>query len=282
MSLGHSAEPGRSVRWAIVGGMVFLIGLTVALRKDDIRMRLGSYVRPEHLLAWKGRSWAELSQKTPDSLSGTSSRALLSAKRSGVGGFLQRAFPPYHKIPAREAEDMQARIQTISREISTLEGANLRSEKKIRRLFPDRAYIVVDTRANRLYFREQHRVILDAVASTGSGAVLLGPRGQKWVFNTPKGIFRVQNKAAFPVWVKPDWAFIEESKPIPHARSIERVVEGYLGEYALYIGDEYMIHGTLYTRMLGKSVTHGCIRLNDDDLRVVYGAANIGTRIYIY
>jgi L,D-transpeptidase YbiS len=43
-----------------------------------------------------------------------------------------------------------------------------------------------------------------------------------------------------------------------------------------------MIHGTLYERLLGRSVTHGCIRLGKEDLRKVFGAVPIGTPIYIY
>jgi L,D-transpeptidase ErfK/SrfK len=55
-----------------------------------------------------------------------------------------------------------------------------------------------------------------------------------------------------------------------------------LGEYALGFGKGYFIHGTLYTRLLGKNVTHGCIRLNDDDLKSVYQLARVGTPIMIF
>jgi L,D-transpeptidase YbiS len=38
----------------------------------------------------------------------------------------------------------------------------------------------------------------------------------------------------------------------------------------------------LYTRLLGRSVTHGCIRVGDADLKAIYEAAAIGTKIYIF
>ncbi len=57
---------------------------------------------------------------------------------------------------------------------------------------------------------------------------------------------------------------------------------GVLGDYALGFGNGYFIHGTLYTRLLGRNVTHGCIRVGDDDLKVVFNNAQIGTKIYIY
>ncbi len=57
---------------------------------------------------------------------------------------------------------------------------------------------------------------------------------------------------------------------------------GVLGDYALAIGDGYMIHGTIYKRFLGMPVTHGCVRLNDEDLEVIYNTLNIGSKVYIF
>jgi hypothetical protein len=70
----------------------------------------------------------------------------------------------------------------------------------------------------------------------------------------------VLSKLANPVWRKPDWAFVEEGEPIPKDPG-DRLEYGSLGEYALYFGNGYMIHGTLYERLLGRPVSHGCVRL---------------------
>jgi L,D-transpeptidase YbiS len=84
-----------------------------------------------------------------------------------------------------------------------------------------------------------------------------------------------------PVWVKPDWAFLEEGLEIPKDPA-DRVEAGTLGEYALGFGKGYFIHGTLYKRLLGKNVTHGCIRLSDEDLKVLYRLTKIGTPVIIF
>ena len=55
-----------------------------------------------------------------------------------------------------------------------------------------------------------------------------------------------------------------------------------LGDYALELGDGYEIHGTLYPTLLGRSITHGCIRLNDEDLAVTFELIDTGNRVYIY
>jgi L,D-transpeptidase ErfK/SrfK len=164
---------------------------------------------------------------------------------------------------------LQARYKSLSRQLA--------------QLMPGQPYIVVDTARNHLYIKRRDRVMLDALASTGSGTILDKPgetKGQ-WIFDTPRGEFTVQSKLINPVWVKPDWAFIEEGLAVPRSQA-DRIEPGVLGEYALGFGKGYFIHGTLYTRLLGKNVTHGCIRLNDEDLKSVYQLAKVGTPIMIF
>jgi L,D-transpeptidase YbiS len=91
----------------------------------------------------------------------------------------------------------------------------------------------------------------------------------------------VQSKSRNPIWRKPDWAFVEEGLPIPKDPA-ERFEAGALGEYALYIGDGYLIHGTLYENLLGRSVTHGCIRLGRADLRELYRQVAPGTPVFVF
>lgn len=155
--------------------------------------------------------------------------------------------------------------------------------KQLVQLMPQQTYVVVDTARNHLYIKRQQEVVLDAIASTGSGTILDKPGDghDHWVFDTPRGEFSVQSKLTRPAWVKPDWAFIEEGLTVP-TNAAERVEQGVLGEYALGFGKGYFIHGTLYTRLLGKNVTHGCIRLNDGDLKSVYQLARVGTPIIIF
>jgi len=155
--------------------------------------------------------------------------------------------------------------------------------KQLAQLAPPQPYIVVDTARNHLYIKRRHDILLDAVASTGSGTILdkPGDGNDQWVFDTPRGEFVVQSKLTNPVWVKPDWAFIEEGLVVPKNQA-DRVEPGVLGDYALGFGKGYFIHGTLYSRLLGKNVTHGCIRLSDQDLKSVYQLARVGTPIMIF
>jgi lipoprotein-anchoring transpeptidase ErfK/SrfK len=148
---------------------------------------------------------------------------------------------------------------------------------------PRGVYVVIDQTQNRLYLKRGDETLLQAVCSAGSGMVLKESVGKKreWIFDSPRGRFEVRSMSRNPVWAKPDWAFVEESQPIPR-NPADRLEYGSLGEYAMHFGDGFMIHGTLYERLLGRAVSHGCIRVGRDDLRKVWANAHIGTQIYIY
>ena len=216
--------------------------------------------------------------------------------------------------------------------------------------------IIVSTAENRLSVRRSGRTIFEAVCSTGKGTTMVVD-GRKMVFDTPTGSFRIQSKEENPVWVPPDWHFIEEARkknlgvvrlnageaidadtgnPVPAERpsgvwswlsdrpqgrvlkvkqntvvevgpdgserelpqgeliragkaivvpptgTRQRRFEKTLGHYRLNIGNGYGIHGTLATRQLGSSASHGCVRLSDGDIEKLYGMAKVGDRVIIY
>jgi len=154
--------------------------------------------------------------------------------------------------------------------------------KGIAGLSPNGVYIVIDTARNLLFLKEGNRTILKAVVSSGSGNILRDPSGKRgWIFDTPRGEFEVKGKIPGPKWIRPDWAFIEEGEDIPKNWE-DRVEEGVLGDYALAFGNGYFIHGTLYKRLLGRNVTHGCIRVGDEALETLYRLSQVGTKIYIF
>ncbi len=157
-----------------------------------------------------------------------------------------------------------------------------RARKEFNRLKPKGPYIVIDTHANKLSLRTEDSLYYKATCSTGSGGVVIDSvTGRQWMFNTPRGVFKINSKLKQPWWRKPDWAFIEEGEKIPKDER-ERYDPEMLGEFAMGFGDGYFIHGTIYERLLGVSVTHGCVRLGSDDLKYIYDRAGGGTQVYIF
>ena len=163
-----------------------------------------------------------------------------------------------------------------------LAAENQKLEKKIEKARPKGLHLVIDTGLNRLTVRDGEKLVREVVVSCGSGGVLEDPKGGRtWVFDTPRGERQVKSKAKHPTWIKPDWAFIEEGEEIPKKYD-DRVEEGVLGDYALGIGNGYFLHGTLYTRLLGRNVTHGCVRIGDADLEYLYKNVPLGTKVYLF
>ncbi len=194
--------------------------------------------------------------------------------------YLSPAIPELFITPARPgrdagSEEQGKRITKFQSEISAL-------EKKIDRFTPGNAYLVINTTENRFSLYRNRKLVREGLCSTGSYISLEGEDDKKWVFKTPRGDFKVRGKITDPVWRKPDWAFVEEGLPIPPANHPSRYERGVLGDYALALGDGYLIHGTLYQRFLGLPVTHGCVRMNDADLKEVYETLPVGAKVFIY
>jgi len=184
--------------------------------------------------------------------------------------------------PSADSLALEARRKLLSPSNSCgdTDAANAASK---RARTPRGRYIVVDTHTNRLYLRTADSVLYSALCSTGTGAELIDTGdGRQWRFDTPKGIFKVDSKLPNPWWRKPDWAFVEEGEPIPDQNDDKRFDPDAMGDFAIGFGDGYFIHGTILERLIGVSVTHGCVRLRSKDIRHVYEATRIGMPIIIF
>jgi lipoprotein-anchoring transpeptidase ErfK/SrfK len=206
--------------------------------------------------------------------------------------------------------------------------------------------------------RREGHTIFEAVCSTGKGTSMVID-GRTMVFDTPTGSFRIQSKEENPVWVPPDWHFVEEARKkklevvrlnpgegidaetgapvsleesrgvwgllrasdrpkgrilkmkggsvvevgpdgaerqlppgeliragktlvLPPPGSAQRRFDKVLGHYRLNIGNGYALHGTMATDQLGRSVSHGCVRLADADIEKLFNMARVGDPVLIY
>ena len=189
----------------------------------------------------------------------------------------------------------------------------------------DRRLLVID--------REYDTLLVAAVA-VGSGETI-GYAAHRWTFDTPRGVRTVLSKDSAPVWIPPDWHYIEVARRehlelawlsgdttiaydanaklivdrdgarfvdargtdafgigehivvddvlfVPSLSSPNRKIPGELGEFRLSLGDGFGIHGTRDKDSVGRAVTHGCMRLSDDDIAWLYHHVPLGTRVYIY
>jgi lipoprotein-anchoring transpeptidase ErfK/SrfK len=172
-------------------------------------------------------------------------------------------------------ESMQFRIEQIQSSIKQL-------KQEHEKLLPKKTYLIISTSDNQVYLMKNDQELHRGKCSTGSFVLLKAPDSRQWLFRTPRGQFKVNVKLKDPSWYKPDWAYIEEGKPIPSIYSPARWQDGVLGKFALGFGPAFMIHGTIYKRFLGLPATHGCVRLDDDDMQLIFKKLTHGCKIFIY
>jgi lipoprotein-anchoring transpeptidase ErfK/SrfK len=69
---------------------------------------------------------------------------------------------------------------------------------------------------------------------------------------------------------------------IPPFGTTQRKYAGVLGTNRLNMGDGYALHGTDEPNSIGTSVSHGCVRLRNEDIETLYQMVPVGTPVYIY
>jgi lipoprotein-anchoring transpeptidase ErfK/SrfK len=104
--------------------------------------------------------------------------------------------------------------------------------------------------------------------------VAVGAQG----FDTPAGLYHIQNKQIDPAWHVPDreWAGKLRGKVIPGGRADNPLKARWMG-----IFDGAGIHGTNDVGSLGSRASHGCVRMAIPDVIALYPQVPVGAPVYI-
>jgi lipoprotein-anchoring transpeptidase ErfK/SrfK len=92
-------------------------------------------------------------------------------------------------------------------------------------------------------------------------------------WETPVGEFQVTNMALDPVWENP-WTG-ELVPPGPNSPIGPAVIVFYEGN------DWIAFHGTPNEELIGQAVSHGCVRMRNDDILAMYEQVNPGTPVVV-
>ena len=69
---------------------------------------------------------------------------------------------------------------------------------------------------------------------------------------------------------------------VPPFGTNQRRYKDVLGVARLNLGDGYALHGTNRPETIGQSVSHGCVRLRNEDIQQLHSMVPVGTPVYIY
>jgi L,D-transpeptidase ErfK/SrfK len=99
-------------------------------------------------------------------------------------------------------------------------------------------------------------------------------------YRTPVGRFAVAEKIVDPDWVQFDWRnpsrIIRRVPPGPKNPLGTRWI-GFTSAHGWGIG----FHGTPRPELIGQAVSHGCVRMHDDDVVRLYDRVRIGTPVVV-
>ncbi len=128
--------------------------------------------------------------------------------------------------------------------------------------------IIVSFGDRRLYY-------IDSKSTAISYAIAIPKAEARW-----SGVSYVSQKRENPVWT-PTEDMRRENPKLP-AYVAGGDPRNPLGTRALYLGDSmYRIHGTDAPWLIGQQVSHGCIRMYNEDAADLYRRAKVGAKVVV-
>ena len=103
-------------------------------------------------------------------------------------------------------------------------------------------------------------------------------------WKTPLGETFIKSKVANPSWFPPKSIILEhEERGETLQREVKAGPDNPLGKYALKLAVDggYLLHGTNKKYGIGMMVSHGCIRLRNEDIKTIFYKAPRGTKVKI-
>lgn len=127
---------------------------------------------------------------------------------------------------------------------------------------------------------EQVTRLVSAPVALGYDRCLSEDKGGKCYY-TPVGKFDIEFKLFDPDginWCIPKKMEAEFAEKLAKG---ERCWRGIMGNHALHFGNSLFLHGTSNPNSLGSRTTHGCIRLRNADISLVYRLLTEGDEVHI-
>jgi lipoprotein-anchoring transpeptidase ErfK/SrfK len=188
------------------------------------------------------------------------------------------SFPSLETVKEQKGRQVKAAVlrQRIAQAL-TVPGADRTVKAPVRILKPkvtqaqlaDKYPIVLVADRNNFRLLLYKRLKLQKAYTVAVGAV---------GFDTPAGLYHIQNKAINPAWSVPNsaWAGSLAGTVVPGGTPENPLKARWLG-----IFNGAGIHGTDETYSLGHAASHGCIRMSIPDVIELYDQVPVGTPIYI-
>lgn len=123
--------------------------------------------------------------------------------------------------------------------------------------------LVVKLSDRRVYLHKDDNVV-------GQYALAVGQEG----WETPTGTYKILDKEQNPSWIHPITGV--ESPPGP-SNPLGKAWIGFWTDGKTEIG----FHGTNQEELIGQAVSHGCLRMRNEDIEDVFARVDVGTPVIV-
>lgn len=136
-------------------------------------------------------------------------------------------------------------------------------------------YLVIERKTRQAWLKIEDKVIQEMSFDIW----LLPELGEKSYL--PSGILQVLAKQESTNFCLPDFYYELLGESIP-PNTNQRIIKNGLGEYALYLGEDLLIHGPFHHDLPKDLVRHNGIIFKPEDLKVIYHSLKPKARIIFY
>lgn len=165
-------------------------------------------------------------------------------------------------LPLRPATALPTASQGSA--VTALQPLDLPPLGTATRFLPEQLKLILKLRERRVYLYKDEEV-------AASYPVAVGKRG----WETPTGTFKILHKVKNPVWENPFNGYVipaGANNPLGDRLIVFAPMgkEGYVG-----------FHGTTNESLIGQAVSHGCVRMKNNDIRALFEQVNVGTPVVV-
>ena len=229
---------------------------------DDALLKLGELYEQQQELVEARAMYRTLLERFPDSpLAGSTQDHLGHVNVALLFSPIVTDMDATHEVKAGDtlgkiANASNTTVEFIKR-ANGLKSDVIRPLQKLK-LPKGKFEIVVDKSLNQLLLTENDQFIKRYRVATGKDN------------STPVGVFKITNKVPNPVWYT-EGAVVPPDSP-----------QNILGTRWMGLDKQgYGIHGSVERDAIGKQVTAGCVRMNNEDVEELFAIVPIGTAVTI-
>ncbi|MDQ2890821.1 MAG: L,D-transpeptidase [Gemmatimonadota bacterium] len=267
---------GQAIAWALILGIVLAILLSVKLLQDTAELR---FERDVNRMVFNDNLDLLNNLRAQAGTATDSMRKLLEAPAPGVNVPYIVVSIADHRLWYKQGDSVlfTAPVATASGKelVGATSGQHWRFETP-------RGRLVVQSKDSAPAWVPPDWHYVEQASKRGLGLVHL-ERGQSYAGYTVQGTDVLEpNGQPAPAPTEGHELVANGNIIVPPFGTTQRRYLGTLGTRRLDLGDGYGIHGTDVPSLIGTSVSHGCVRMLNEDVEKLYPMVPVGTAVYIY